>query len=565
MEQSLSSILLAQLTSTVPESGGIIALYKPIIVLLVLFGWLFLTQWAHKDIEYVKTRIYRWHLTVFSGGIVGLLAWLFFPFRGILFWFGLLLFLFLSLGAVLTYILHRNSLVAKSARILTPRHIQSMIVRVTGKGEGGVEAIERIRINNWEGRHVKVPTEDEEREQFMAMQNLLSDALWRRSSEVDLIAGGERSQLGYRIDGVPTPRTELLKPDEMAQALTMLKKVAGLKVEEKRKPQQGKMSTLYPLGTNNRVQMEVRSSGSTHGERVQIRIAADLDSLRLPDLGMAPPRLELFKKVVEMRAGLVLFGGPPNSGVTTTQYATARSHDAFMSNIHALERRQLMELENITQHVHDSQNPDLGFARQLQSILRREPDVVIVDDCPDHETAELAARAASAGRKIYLSVRGRDCLNVLNNYLNFLEDNKLGASVLLAVTNQRLVRQLCPECREAYTPDENLLRKANLPVDKIEHFYRAPVEVRTDRRGNPVLCKHCQGTGYYGRTGLFEVMIINDDIRRLIRAGAKMSEIKQAARKNKMLYLQEEGLIKVIDSVTSMDEVLRALRNDNRR
>ncbi|UCG31897.1 MAG: Flp pilus assembly complex ATPase component TadA [Phycisphaerales bacterium] len=565
MEHSLSSILLGQLSPTVPTPGGFIALYKPIIVLVVLFGWLFLTQWAYKDIEYVKTRIYRWHLTVFSGGAVGLLAWLFFPFRGVLFWFGLLLFLFLSLGAILTYVLHRNSLVAKSARILTPRHIRGMVVRVTGKGDAHVEAIERIRINNWEGRHVKVPADDEEREQFMAMQNLLSDALWRRSSEVDLIAAGDRSQLGYRIDGVPTPRTDLLKPDEMAQALTMLKKVAGLNVEEKRKPQRGKMSALYPLGTNNRVQMEVRSSGSTHGERVQIRIAADLDSLRLPDLGIAPPRLELFKKVVEMRAGLVLFGGTPNSGVTTTQYATARSHDAFMSNIHALERRQLMELENITQHVHDSQNPDLGFARQLQSILRREPDVVIVDDCPDHETAELAARAASAGRKIYLSVRGRDCLNALNNYLNFLEDNKLAASVLLAVTNQRLVRKLCPECREAYTPDENLLRKANLPADKIEHFYRTPVEVRTDRRGNPVLCKHCQGTGYYGRTGLFEIMIINDDIRKLIRAGAKMSEIKQAARKNKMLYLQEEGLIKVIDSVTSMDEVLRALRNDNRR
>jgi type II secretory ATPase GspE/PulE/Tfp pilus assembly ATPase PilB-like protein len=565
MEHCGIGIVLGQVRNTLPAYGGTIALYKPIIVLVVLGAWLGITQWACKDIEYVKTRVYRWHLTVFAGGIVGMLAWLCFPFRGVLFWFGLLLFGLLSLGAVLTYVLHRNSLVAKNARILTPRHIQGLCVRVTGKGDGKVEAIERIRINNREGRHVRVPNDDEEREQFMAMQNLLADALWRRSSEVDLIAAGDRSQLGYRIDGVPTPRTDLLKPDEMAQALTMLKKVAGLHVEEKRKPQQGKLSALYPLGTNNRVQMEVRSSGSTHGERVQIRIAADLDSLRLPDLGMAPPRLELFKRVVDMRAGLVLFGGTPHSGVTTTQYATARSHDAFMSNIHALERRQLMELENITQHVHDSQNPDLGFARQFQSILRREPDVVIVDDCPDHETAELAARAASAGRKIYLSVRGRDCLNVLNNYLNFLEDNKLGASVLLAVTNQRLVRQLCPECREAYTPDENLLRKANLPVDKIEHFYRAPVEVRTDRRGNPVLCKHCQGTGYYGRTGLFEIMIINDDIRRLIRAGAKMSEIKQAARKNKMLYLQEEGLIKVIDGVTSMDEVLRALRNDNRR
>jgi len=566
MNHDLPTTLLAQFSpSGIPTAGGVIGIYKPIIMTVVLFGWMFLTQWAHKDIHYVKTRVHRWNLVIFSGGTVGFLAWLFFPFVGPLYWFGLLLFLFLGAGAVLTYVLHRNTLVAKSARILTPRHLRALMVRVSGKGEVKIEAIERVRVNTWEGRVVRVPEDDWEREEFVAMQNLIADALWRRASEVDLIAAGKQSQLAYRIDGVATPRKDLLKPDETAQAVNFLKKSAGLNVEEKRKPQQGKISTLYPLGTNNRVQMEVRSSGSTHGERIQIRIAADLNSLRLPDLGLAPPRLALFKKVVEMRAGLVLCAGSPGSGVTTTQYATARTHDAFMSNIHALERSLMMELENITQHVHDSQNPDLGFARQLQSILRREPDVVMVDDCPDHETAELAARAASSGRKIYLSMRGRDCLNALNNYLNFLEDNKLGASVLLAVTNQRLVRKLCPECREAYTPDETLLRKANLPADKIEHFYRTPREVRTDRKGNPILCQHCQGTGYYGRTGLFEVMIINDDIRKLIRAGAKMSEIKQAARKNKMLYLQEEGLIKVIDGLTSMDEVLRALRDQTRR
>lgn len=561
MEFATSTLILAEF----PAGDGPIGLYKPIIVILALFAWLFLAQWAQKDIQYVKTHIYQWNLIVFFGGLAGFAAWLFLPFRGHLFWFGFLVCLLLSIGAALTYILHRNTLVARSARILTPQHISGLIANLTGKGEDKVDAIERIRVSGADGRVVPVPSDDLEREEYMAMQNVIADALWRRASDVDMIAMGDRCQLTYRIDGVLTPRKDLLDREETVQAITCFKKIAGLDPEERRKPQTGKISAMYPLGTNNRLQMEIRSSGSTHGERAQVRIAADLNSLRLPELGFAPPRLERFRKVIEQQSGLVLISGPANSGVTTTQYATVRAHDAFMSNIHALERRQMMELENITQHVHDGQNPDLGFARQLQSILRREPDVVMVGDCPDHETAELSARAASNGRKIYLCMHGRDCVDALNNYLNFLEDNKAAANVLTAVLNQRLVRKLCPECREAYAPDEKLLRKANLPADKIEHFYRAPVEVPTDKRGNPILCEHCQGTAYYGRTSLVELMIVDDDIRKLIRAGSKMSEIKQLARKNKMLYLQEEGLIKVIDGVTSMYEVLRALRDETKR
>ena len=137
--------------------------------------------------------------------------------------------------------------------------------------------------------------------------------------------------------------------------------------------------------------------------------------------------------------------------------------------------------------------------------------------------------------------------------------------MLLAITNQRLIRMLCTECREAYKPDEKLLRKANLPVDKIEHFYRTPTNLPTDKRGNPIVCKHCQGTGYYGRTGLFELMMFTDQMRALVRSGTRISEIKAAARKNKMLYLQEEGLIKVIDGITGMNEVLRALREAAKR
>ncbi len=560
-----TALLIAQ-TSGAPELGGYIAVYKPITVIACLFLWLYFCMWATQDIHYVKTREHMWNLIVFGGGLVGFLAWLTLPFYGtLLFFMGMLAWLLLSGGAAITYILHRNTLVAKKARLLTPQHIRSLYLKLTKKGETQVEAVERVRVSDHSGRVVPVPDGDDEREQFVAMQNLIADALWRRASNVDLVVAGDQCKLEYTIDGLPTSCKELLTPIESQQALVLLKRIAGLDVEERRKPQSGKVSVMYPLGTSNRLRIDVESSGSRDGEHMVLKIAADLSKLRLPDLGFAPPRLELFKKVIEVKDGLVICSGPRHSGLTTTLYATIREHDAFISNIHSLERRKSFDLENITQHVHDGQNPDLGFARQLQSVLRREPDVVLVGDCPDHETAELATRAAANGRKIYLSLQAKDCAEALEKYLHLLEDHKQGGKVLRAIVNQRLIRKLCPECREAYKPDAELLRKANLPVDKIEHFFRTPTTVPTDKRGNPIVCQHCQGTGYYGRTGLFELMIFTEEMRTLVRGGAKAADVKAAARKNKMLYLQEEGLIKVIDGLTGMNEVLRALRDGSKR
>jgi len=555
--------LLAIAPAQFPAPGGLSSPFKLAAVLVLFFIWLLCGQWIDRDTRFIKAHREQWNMIVLAGGLLGLGSWLLLPLKGGLFFVGLLLYLFIAFGTVVAYVVYRNRLVAAEARVGTPHHLKTLLAKVTGgRKQKKIEVVERVRLSSSEGRVVGIPEDPVERLKFIATQDLVSDALWRRASEVDVTVAGDKARIAYRIDGMVTERKDLLGRPEAESALIFLKQIAGLNVDEHRRPQEGRVSAMFPVGTRNMSLIDVRTSGTTAGERLYLRVVTPEDRLRLPALGFAPSRQEKFEKLIKAPSGLVIISGPRQHGVTTTLYAVLREHDAFLSNIHSLERRTLMELDNITQHVHDGQNPDLGFARQLQSIVRREPDVVLVGDCPDHETAELCSRAASMGKKIYLELTADDCFLALAKFLRLNENNRQAAEALVGVVNQRLVRKLCTVCRQAYKPDEQLLRKANLPVEKISHFYRPPARPELDKKGNPIICGNCQGTGYYGRTGVFEFLLITDPMKEMIRQGAKMELIKAEARKNKMLYLQDEGLLKVIEGLTSMNEILRVLKAD---
>ena len=161
-------------------------------------------------------------------------------------------------------------------------------------------------------------------------------------------------------------------------------------------------------------------------------------------------------------------------------------------------------------------------------------------------------------------MHAKDSFDALGKYLTFLGDGRLAAKALLGALNQRLVRLLCEECREAFQPDPATLKKLNLPADKIERFYRPPSEPQAGKRGKTAICRKCQGTGYVGRTGFFELLVVDPAVRKLIAQGAPIERIKAQARQNKMYYLQEEGLLKVISGKTSMNEILRCLRADEK-
>lgn len=540
--------------------GPYVNLLKVAAIVALLLAWAAGAQWIDRDTDAVKTRREHWNMIVVSGGVVATFVLFMVPlWRGALFFVGLAFWLLLAGGSMAAYIVHRNGRVVPSAKILTIGHAR----RLLGKGAEKKKIKDkgqRVTLKDHTGDPVGFPDNYEEALAYQTVQDFLFDLLWRRASDVDVLAGKEKYRLVYRIDGVANERPEGIPPEDGERIFRYLKKLAGLNVEEIRRPQTGHVRAAL-LGHEGSVgDTEVHTSGTTAGERLRLRIRHGSRLLRLHELGLASARLKAVKQLLAKHTGLVLFSAPPQHGLTTTQYAVLRSHDAYMNNIHTLERRMLTELDNITQQVYDTGDSDVNYARMLQTVLRREPNIVMVEECEDRGTAMVATRAGADDRKIYMAIHAKDCFEAASKYLSLLNDNRLAAGAMLGVLNQRLIRVLCKECREAFQPDLPTLKKLNLPADKIEKFYRPPSEAKRDRRGREIVCQHCQGTGYTGRTGIFEVLVVDSAIRKLIVEGAPMNRIKAQCRKSKMYYLQEEGLLRVIDGTTSMNEILRCLR-----
>jgi type IV pilus assembly protein PilB len=193
----------------------------------------------------------------------------------------------------------------------------------------------------------------------------------------------------------------------------------------------------------------------------------------------------------------------------------------------------------------------------LQTILRKGPDIVGVSDCEDAQTAQLASAAANDGRVVYVVMEADSVNEAMVKWLKFVGNNALVADTLTAVINQRLVRRLCEDCRQSYQPNPALFKKFNIPPEEAGTFYR-PGEIEYDKHGKPVACEHCQGTGFFGRIGLFETIRVDDKLKEVIRKAKSSKEITSAVRRSGMLYMQEQSIKKVSAGVTSINEVIRS-------
>lgn len=556
-------LTLPPIPASATWAEGFVSLPKLLAALVLFILWMLLAQWVNRDTAVVKTNRGQWNIITLLGGIAGLGIFLLPPWPGGLFAAGMGLYLVVAGGALMAYVMHRNGRVAPAARVGTISHIKRSLGGFRSGRKSGIELSERVKIIGADRKRVVMPGDDETELHvpFNTVQELLFDAMWRRATEVALAFTEDDAKLMYSIDGVPTKREGLLTKAEAEELMVYLKQLAGLDVAERRRPQEGKIQAGMLGAKEDPAQIEVCTAGSTQGERMQLKVRGQESQKRLDTLGFNPRTLALMKRCVNEPAGLFIVSGPKRSGITTAMYAILLSHDAFLSNIYTLERKPIWELDNITQTKYDSKGNTVSYARQLQSVFRREPDVVMVGECDDREIAQVASRAAKDERKVYVGMEADNCFEALKKYAGFMEDMNKVADSLVGISNQRLVRILCTECRQAYRPDEKLLKKANIPSDKIEHFYRPPTEPVLDKKGREVVCPKCQGTGYYGRVGVLELMVVDDSVRKLLREGADVNSIKAQCRRNKMFYLQEEALLKVIDATTSINEVLRSIRS----
>ena len=528
--------------------GGYISIIKLLGFIILFFGWLALVGWVYHDGKAIEVTEVTWTGIVLGAGIVGVGVWLLVP----IYIVGMLFYLIAIGGTALAYVKHRNSRVLDFDRVLTVDHIKNLAVSKEKKLEA-LKGFTFITAN----KNV-IPLPEPRTPEFLGYKityDLLSDAMWRRADSVAFSPTAQDYQVAYSVDGAALKQPSIAR-EQMTYLIHFLKSLADLDTKEKRKPQKGQFKVRIK---KDDIPWEVVTAGSTAGEQVRLKHITQEGMARLTEIGLMPEQREQLDTFREIGQGIFIISGPPKSGVTTTLYALLRNHDAFMNSVSTLERQPSAQLPNITQNIFAlSDTGTTTFAKKLQAVIRMGPDIIGIAECEDAETAQVACAAARDGKLVYVTLKADSVIQALGKWLKYVGDKGIVAGTLLGICNQRLIRILCDECKQAYAPDKELFRKFNITAEKTKVLHRAG-KVQYDKHGKPSTCEHCQGTGFYGRTGVFELVTLNDELRNVIYRSKSLPEIGTQFRRAKMLYLQEQCLRKVIAGSISINEMIRVL------
>ncbi len=527
--------------------GGYLSPIKFAIFLILYFGWLFIIDWVYKDAEAIGTKYTFWTGVVFGVWAAAGFIWLLIP----IFAIGLAFYIIATGAATISYVMHRNAAVPEFQRVLTADYIKDMLMGSLKRKEP-VAAYVFITANNNEVSVPEAKTPDYFG--YKAAYSLFDDALYRRAYDVVCTPTPQNYDVAYYIDGTAMKQPAIAK-DQMDYLLRFVKNLANLDMEEKRKPQKGKF-TIFKQG--KRIDWELMTAGSNAGEQMRAKLVTQQNITKLSDLGLTADQLEQLGTLHGAKKGVFIVSGPRNSGVTTTFYTLLRSHDAFLNGITTLERQPSGKLPNITQNIYVLGDSGITtYGRKLQSMVRMDPDIIGVADCEDVETAQIACGAAE-NKLVYVVIEEENALKALAKWIKLVGDKNKAIEHLLGMCNQRLLRKLCEKCKQAYEPNSDLLHKFNIPAERAKVLYRTG-KVVYDKRGKPFPCESCQETGFFGRMCIFETIMLNDHLRNAIKQAKTLSDVGTEMRRAKMLYLQEQGLLKVIAGITSINEMVRVL------
>jgi len=372
---------------------------------------------------------------------------------------------------------------------------------------------------------------------------VLLQAIRDKASDIHFEPFENEYKMRYRIDGV---LYEMIPPPKhIAAALSSRVKVmANLDIAERRLPQDGRISLTVQ---DNPVDLRVSVLPTMFGESVVLRVLDRSQlSLDLEKLGFRQNELKLVRQLIHKPNGIVIVTGPTGSGKTTTLYSALSELNDIETKLITTEDPIEYDIEGIIQI---QMKPDIGltFARCLRSILRQDPDIIMVGEIRDLETAEIAAQSSLTGHIVFTTLHTNDAPSSIARLLDLGVEPFLITATLEGIVSQRLVRKICENCKTAFEPTESQLMELAVTPEYVKgkQFYYG--------RG----CKRCNGTGYRGRTGIFEVMTFNDEIRNLIMNRASTNALRSAAQKAGMKLLRDAGLAKIYDGVTTIDEVVK--------
>jgi len=538
--------LIAQLQA---EPLYLMSLAKPIITLAVLGPWAWIVGRLDKDAGYYYLKQQLWSMAHIGAGLVGFAFIVLFP----IFWVGLVLGLMVLAGESAGYVLYRNREVDEAERWSGMDIIRK--VQREREQKAAERAIERsgVKLMDKNESRIEIPHGSDPRTPaFDYFQDMLSFGVPRGAELLEINVDAEKAAFSAKIDGVRYP----LEAPENAlcvQLIDFIKEHAGMDVNDRRRKQTGKIWVeIEGMGKHT---LQVTVAGSTRALQMQIEIDPQArTNIAVEKLGLLPKQLTIVKQLVQETSGVVLIASPPGTGTTTTIYSLMQAHDAYTASVLTFEKEAVFSLEGVSHNLFPAGASNDQIQEQFASLLRSDPNVMMVSQLVSTDMAKMAAQQAEDTR-FYIPMPAKDTLAALKIWLKVVGDRPLAAQSLSAIISQRLVRKLCPTCRAPYLPDAAAMKRLKI-TNPEQQLFKASGKLVIKNTELP--CTLCHGLGYRGRVAVFEVMHIDREARSLIASG-EGERLRSHLRKNHMLYLQEAALANVVEGITDIKEVTRVL------
>jgi type II secretory ATPase GspE/PulE/Tfp pilus assembly ATPase PilB-like protein len=546
--------------------GGYLSLPKLLFCFLLFLLWVRTVDWVNQDVQRNRLSYALWNTTVFFSFVAAfVLMWLV-PW----FWLGAFLMVVAYAGPLAGYVVMRNRAVSAENRVFTPEHLRYVL------SQKAALLGMKISAEKQESRKLGPPVNftpkggktdrdnaanlllSRQSPGFPVARQLIADALDRRAEGIllDYTAQGVTARL--QIDGVWHNH----EPYERAEAdpmLAVFKTISALNVNERRGKQEGSFAAEFDKAKRN---CKITSQGTQTGERVLLQLAdGAVRKWTYEELGMRPKVEEQLRALLDQHKGFVLYSSPPGGGLSTTTDTAIRSLDRFLRDVVVVEdaARREHEIENAAVTAYNSAVGETPMT-VLPKLARAYPNIYVLRELPDAETIGFLCEQTNEDRLVIGGIRAKECAEALLRVLVMKVPAATFAPAVTGVVNVRLVRKLCEKCKEAYAPTPELLKQLGLPAGRVTELFRPPTPPPPDEKKPPPPCDACQAVGYIGRTGIFELLVVNDAVREALVKAPKMEIVRNAARKAGMRTLQEEGIALVAKGVTSLDELRRALK-----
>ena len=531
------------------EALVLMSVAKPILFVALFVAYMRFVAKFEFDARRFTLPVMQLNLVFIGVGLLGLAMVIFIP----IFWISLVLVAGLFAGTMYGYWKYRDPRVPANAKFQLGggKFTEAMAARKTASAEKSAS----VYFFGAKGAKEPVPQkEDPALLVYLGLEGVLAAPSEARASRVDLATAPQGTSVSMLVDGVRVKRDPM--PLDLGNAvIDMAKRLAGLDTNDRRRRQTGSFKMEGPAG---RVDVHVTTSGSSSGQVVRIDFdRASRFGKPLESLGFTAGQLETLRgfERVELRRGVIILSAPPGQGLTNLGYAMIGRHDAYTSNVKTLEREQQFRVEGVDHKVFEPEPGAEDYAAMLTKIIRRDPDVVLAADISERGSAKAAALMGLESPLVYVQIPAENLATAVAIWMQAVGDPKLASRCLAGAVHQRLLRTLCPNCKSGFAPSPEQAKRLGIGGGKETQLFRPSGKVQVKNRIED--CPVCQGTAYFGQTGIYEVMAFDDEARRLLSENDFRTAFARAVREQRMTQLQESALLKVREGETSLEEVQR--------